>query len=393
MTDEKTGKSPLTAGANEAEADRAEALPIAPQPVPSRDTERVGPMPPAAAAAEAPRARGSRLAPLAMLLAILALLAAAFVWWEGERATAARNQATAALDQTLAQFRSALENQANLLEPLARRDEELDGAIVDREHEIVELNRRLRTAERALEERSGLSGAARAALLRTEIEQYLRMASRAAQLANDPATALAALRVADDRLRALDDPAFTPVRAQVAAEIDALEALPSLDVEGVALRLGRMAGRVDDLVLRAQLDASASETMTNGEPGREQEFVGRTWSAMRGALRSLVSVRRSDEQIAPLLAPEQQFFLRQNLRLELETARLAALRGDEANYATSLRNAREWLAKYFDAGNSRVAGMSDALEQLAVLEIEPELPDISGSLHALRNAGMEDGAP
>ncbi|MBA3563218.1 MAG: uroporphyrinogen-III C-methyltransferase [Gammaproteobacteria bacterium] len=388
MTDEKTEKPPLPASANDAEAERAEESPVGPESVPSHDTESVGPMPPAAK--EVPRQRPSRLAPLAVLLAILALLAAAFVWWEAERAAAGRDQAAAALDGTLAQVRSALENQASVLEQLARRDDQLEGSIAGRARDTAELDTRLRAAERALQERSGLSSAAREALARTEIEQYLRMANRATQLARDPAMALAALRVADDRLRELDDPALLPVREQVTAEMDALEALPKLDVEGIALRLGRMAARVDDLPLDSQIERTG--VAIGGESAVEPGFWSRTWAAVRGALTSLVSVRRSDEQVTPLLAPDQQFFLRQNLRLELETARLAVLRGDAANYARSLRNAREWLTGHFDDSRAGVARMVNTLENLSRVQVEPDLPDISGSLEALRDA-REDSVP
>ncbi|MGH6885229.1 MAG: uroporphyrinogen-III C-methyltransferase [Geminicoccales bacterium] len=221
--------------------------------------------------------------------------------------------------------------------------------------------------------------------MRTEIEQYLRMANRAAQLARDPVMALAALRIADDRLRALDDPAYTPVREQVGTEIDALEALPQIDVEGIALRLGRLASRVDELPLAVR---DEDTVMAAGdEPVEEPGFWSRTWAAVRGALKSLVSVRRTDEDAAPMLAPEQEYFLRENLRLQLETARLALLRGDEANFTASLRQAREWLESYFETDRTRIVRVTERLEKLAELKLQPELPDLSGSLAALRDVG------
>jgi len=345
--------------------------------------------PPGTPAAEAPRR--SRLALPALLLALAALGAAAWSAWEMRRQADALETVREAGQNDLTQMRTALENQAGVLEQLARSDDELAAASEARAQTLAGLDRRLRAAERGLEDAAGGSDAARRALWRTEIEQYLRMANRAARLARDPQTALAALRIADNRLRALDDPALTAVRESLSAEIDSLENLPDIDVDGVALRLGRLAARVDELPLENRPAVERPAAEPEQEDG--QGFWARGWAAIRGAFSNLVSVRRTDEQVRPLLAPGQAFFLRQNLRLELEVARLAALRGDRANYAQSLRNAREWLASYFDVTDAATRGALETLDTLTRVELEPELPDISGSLEALRRAGDQPGAP
>jgi uroporphyrin-3 C-methyltransferase len=358
-------------------APRAESL----TPPPAADA----PQPPAA---NAPRR--SRLALPALLLALAALGAAAWSVWEIRRQADALEAGREAVESGLAQMRTALENQASVLEQLARSDDEHVEAGEARAQTLAGLDQRLRAAERGLEDAAGGTDAARRALWRTEIEQYLRMANRAARLARDPQTALAALRIADNRLRALDDPALTAVREALSAEIDSLENLPGIDVDGVALRLGRLAARVDELPLENR--PAAERPAAELEAGNEQGFWARGWAAIRGAFSNLVSVRRTDEQVRPLLAPGQAFFLRQNLRLELEVARLAALRGDRTNYAQSLGNAREWLATYFDVTDAATRSALETLDTLARVELETELPDISGSLDALRSAGGQPEA-
>lgn len=335
--------------------------------------------------------RGSRLVPLALLLALAALAAAAYTIWEMRRQAGEHEASREAVTSALAQMRAALENQAAVLGQLARGNEQLVEAGEARSQTISGLDRRLRAAERGLDAAAGGVDAARRALWRNEIEQYLRMANRAAQLARDPQTALAALRIADNRLRTLDDPALTRVRESLAAEIDLLENLPRIDVDGAVLRLGRLAARVDELPLddRAAGERPAAEV----EAGGEQGFWARGWAAIRGAFSNLVSVRRTEERVRPLLAPAQTFFLRQNLRLELEIARLAALRGDQSNYAQSLRNAREWLATWFDLTDAATRNAIATLDTLARMQLAAELPDISGSLDELRRAGAQPGTP
>jgi uroporphyrin-3 C-methyltransferase len=88
----------------------------------------------------------------------------------------------------------------------------------------------------------------------------------------------------------------------------------------------------------------------------------------------------------PLLAPEQQYFLRENIRLQLLAARLALLRGDRQIYRDSLQQARDWLLHHFDINQQATRWMLDELEQLADIDPRPDLPDISGSMRSLATA-------
>ena len=90
-------------------------------------------------------------------------------------------------------------------------------------------------------------------------------------------------------------------------------------------------------------------------------------------------------------APEEVFFLRRNIELQLEVARLAALRGEAATFSESLRSARRWLSKWFDVENSSVASAIETLTRLESQDIKPALPDISTSLRALRAAPAARG--
>ena len=96
-----------------------------------------------------------------------------------------------------------------------------------------------------------------------------------------------------------------------------------------------------------------------------------------------------------MLAPEHQFFLYENLKLHLEAARLGLARGDQALFQDNLRVASDWLGKYFDQSDPTVGALNKAIGDLRVVDIRPNLPDISQSLHALevRQKLMQDIAP
>jgi uroporphyrin-3 C-methyltransferase len=217
--------------------------------------------------------------------------------------------------------------------------------------------------------------------IRAEAEHLLQSANIALDLNHDAATALAALEAADERLAELNDPALTRTRALLAEEIAALRALPKPDLAGIALTLGSLAARVELLPL------PQAETAETPAPAGSawQRAVARVGAALSG----LVSIERTDGGGAPVLPPEERFFLYRNLELELESARLAALRGDAANYAQSLASARRWLETRFAQDDPGVQSALAAITELSGIQLVATWPEISGSLNELRSAPQQ----
>jgi uroporphyrin-3 C-methyltransferase len=98
----------------------------------------------------------------------------------------------------------------------------------------------------------------------------------------------------------------------------------------------------------------------------------------------VVSVRRTDEAVRPLLSPDARYFLRANLRLQMQTARLAMLRGERAVFEQSLEDAASWLREYFETDGTAVRSALAAIEEVRDEDVMTEPPDISGSLALLR---------
>jgi uncharacterized protein HemX len=106
---------------------------------------------------------------------------------------------------------------------------------------------------------------------------------------------------------------------------------------------------------------------------------------VKSELRQLVRIENTEKAEIPLLPPNQEFFLRENLKLNLLSARLALLSRDEASFRQGLRTAQLWTTRYFDAKSSESKRMSEELKKLTASDISIELPDISASLQAVRN--------
>jgi len=217
-----------------------------------------------------------------------------------------------------------------------------------------------------------------------EIEQVLAIAAQQLQLSGNVRAALLALQLAESRLTRTDRPQFVAVRRALARDIERLKALPASDLPGISRQLDTLVAGVDALPLGLDGRAERAEQKPK-PPAAEQGTAARLAAEVWSEIRQLVVVRRVDKPEAPLLAPTQTYFLRENLRLRLLSARLALLARNQAAYLEDLRVAQQWLQRYFDARARPTQAALAQLRQLqaANLNLEPA-PSISDSLEAVR---------
>ncbi|MEK7260837.1 MAG: uroporphyrinogen-III C-methyltransferase, partial [Pseudomonadota bacterium] len=234
--------------------------------------------------------------------------------------------------------------------------------------------------------------------LLTESEQLLVIANHRLQMARDVRSALSALRAADQQLRLVINPNMLPVRKELAREIGLLDALEKLDVNGIALRLGTLAEGVERLPLALEARWPKDKTSAaKDKPADNKPEADSGWrAALRGLwrdLQNLVRLRTDIETQKPLLPPEQQYFLRENLRLMLYGAQNALLQGSVATYQQNVKAAGRWVREYYDVNTQVVATTLAELDKLAAMKLAAELPDISASLETLRRLGGRRTAP
>jgi uncharacterized protein HemX len=309
-------------------------------------------------------------------------MVAGMLWWQYRQFYVSLDQTDTAAAEALARVRA---EQRALQDGLADAN-----ADVDTLRQLnTSLGERLDTLPGrfvALEERldavQGGSFDARGNLLRSEAEYYLTVANTELTLIGDFESAVTALELADSRLAEIANPELAPVREAIAGELLALRSLRLPDIEGIVFGLGRLAARADELPLRADLPVSlASETSEelDAEPG-----FARLWLAVKNTLLDLVRVERRDEPVPQALSAAERVLSRRQLQLELELARIAALRGDEQAFLSGLEMAMTILRRDFDAAAADVEGALALLGELRSFDIDPQRPNISGSLNLLR---------
>jgi uroporphyrin-III C-methyltransferase len=226
-----------------------------------------------------------------------------------------------------------------------------------------------------------------------EVEQMLLVAGQQLQLTANVRAALIAMQTADARLQRMNRPAFGGLRQAIGRDMDKLRALHDVDISGINLQLNDLIAVVDQMPLAYQQRA-ANEAAAQAVPPKSGEHLAghpdeTTWQKLLREswqeLKNLVRIENTDKAEIPLLPPNQEFFLRENLKLNLLSARLALLSRDEVSFRQGLKTAQLWTARYFDGKSSESMQMSDGLKKLAASDIRIEIPDISSSLQAVRN--------
>lgn len=308
------------------------------------------------------RPRYSLTGGLAFILALSALLGTLYLWY------------------MLTERRGLLEvDLRGEVEALKESVVTLEEQLAQTEQAVSQL-REDETAMRSTVERIGNDlGRGRKAWLLAEAEQLLNIANHRLVLTRDVGLALAALRAADAELRAVGDPALLAVRRLIAEDIGRLETIERIDFDGASLRLAGLAQRIERLPLRnevraAKADATAAEVAN--APGEKNDL----WAD----LKNLIRIRKEGATRQPLLAPEQGYFARENLRLTLLSAQLALQQREERLYRQQIGQARQWLEQYFDPSAPAVAQARQEVDGFARLSLAVELPDLTRPAAALR---------
>jgi uroporphyrin-III C-methyltransferase len=192
------------------------------------------------------------------------------------------------------------------------------------------------------------------------------------------------LSSADAVLREMDDASLHTVRAAVAADIASLRAVPRVDVEGIYVRLAALLEQADTLVI-FQLPEQPAQPM----PEAAEDWQGRLQQGYAAALAKLsdyLVIRRRDVPMQALMDPQWEGLVRQNLRMLLEQAQVAALSGNQILYTASLDRAQQWLAQFRESDEVTARAMAAEISRLVDLTVNVAQPDISRSLQALDEA-------
>lgn len=328
-----------------------------------------------------------------IILLVLAALSAAGYWQFLEWRASDEAVAVDTTQTDIRALREQIDYQQTLLDALEQRFENIqhpdfsdDIAAVRRDvQNQLDLYRslppRMSTLENSVASLAGISEGARETFLLAEAEYYMQIANAQLQLANNPTLATLALRMADERVTQLADPGLTGVRQALSDELAALEVMQKPDLEGATLTLSSLAKVVESLPLAGGEDEG---TETDDAADEERGAMDRAWTSVKDSMSGLVKVTPPDQARLALISPAAEYFLRNNIALQLQAARLALLRGEHAVFSQSLDDAATLLNTWFDTDSDSVSGALQKLSEVKQGVFVAAAPDISGSLRQLR---------
>ena len=334
---------------------------------------------------------GRGLALFAILLALVALASSGYQTWTQFN----QGHTLAGLESSAGQ----LQSRAHAMEESFGRDrEQLQSRIGSLQGDLAAMHESLQDANTTIDSHSrrllSLTATTTDDWRLAEVEYLLRLANQRLLTADDVDSAMGLMQASDQILLELNDPRLFLAREALARDLAVLNASGQVDVEGVFLALAALSARVGELpvLVVPEFDGDekqAPEEATTPEPeqaspagiaARVQQTMASILSDTLASVRGWIVVQSDGAHVRPLLSPEQQYYLRSNLRLLLNQAQLAALAGREGAYQSSLDSSLAWLQEYFPADADEVVAMRQALSGLLAKKIVADLPDISSSL-------------
>jgi uroporphyrin-III C-methyltransferase len=293
------------------------------------------------------------------------------------------NDAARTLESERALLRADLKSLANRQRTAARD--------LDRRIDVLEdMPKQVQELVLSLEELRGRAEGPERAWSRAEAMFLLELAQRRLTLDRDVQTAIVALESADQRLAALRDQTFAPVRQQIARELQALRAVRQPDSIGILTRLASSEEQAVNLPIKGIL---ATEQRASGRAELPDAMLPRAWAMARATLANLIVMREVDDQAGSIVTVEEAQVRRQHLQLLLFSARTAVARHDAPGYRAALAGARRWLAEFFDLSSPAAQAFLKQIQDLEPIDVDPQLPDISGSSRALQRLMPARGGP
>lgn len=274
------------------------------------------------------------------------------------------------LQQQLEALKQSQQQEKNALEGLLQQQgKTLDAA--DREQ--ATLTRQLSELQ---EKVAIISGSDAKTWLLAQADFLVKMAGRKLWSDQDVATAAALLKSADASLADMNDPSLLEVRRAITEDISTLSTLTQVDFDGIILKTNQLSNQVDNLRLadndsdEAPMDQDSNELSSSISEWRQN--LSKSW---HNFMADFITVRRRDSSAEPLLAPNQDIYLRENIRSRLLVAAQAIPRHQNEVYKQSLETISTWIRAYFDTTDPATKAFLEELDALSQQSITMDVPD------------------
>ena len=217
----------------------------------------------------------------------------------------------------------------------------------------------------------------------SEADFLLNNALRKLVLDNDVDTAISLLKLADETLVKVNNSQANAIRTAINQDLKQLLSLSSVDQNAVMQKLSQLANTVDELqALNVNFDEAPEKS------GKLSDDIADWQQNVEKSATSFLNhfIRISPKQSADkkeLLAPNQDIYLRENIRLRLQLAIMAVPRQQDELYKQSLDAVSSWVRSYFDTSAEVTQNFLKSVDELADSSIYVDVPEQLQSLTLL----------
>ncbi len=212
--------------------------------------------------------------------------------------------------------------------------------------------------------------------LLAQADYLVKLAGRKLWSDQDVTTAAALLKSADTSLAEMNDPSMTTVRRALTQDISSLSTVSQVDYDGIILKLNQLSNGVDNLRLADDDNDDAPMDSDGGElSGSLREWRQNLVKSWHNFMDDFITIRRRDNTAQPLLAPNQDVYLRENIRSRLLIAAQAVPRHQEEIYKQSLDAVSSWVRAWYDTNDAATRAFLAQLDELSQQTISMDVPD------------------
>ncbi len=257
---------------------------------------------------------------------------------------------------------------------------ELDAVIKQQAAQLADANRQQAELTKQLDEMqqkvATISGTDAKTWLLAQADFLVKLAGRKLWSDQDVTTAAALLKSADASLGDMNDPSLITARRALTEDIASLATVSQVDYDGIILKVNQLSNQIDNLRLADNNDDDSPMDSDSGELSSSlSEWRINLQKSWQNFMDSFITVRRRDETAVPLLAPNQDVYLRENLRSRLLVAAQAVPRHQEETYKQALDNVSTWVRAYYDTDDATTTAFLEDVDKLSQQNITMNVPD------------------
>lgn len=253
-------------------------------------------------------------------------------------------------------------------------------ALINQQNKALSVADQLQTSQsqqlKELEAKvAAISGSDAKNWLLAQADFLVKLAGRKLWSDQDVTTAGALLKSADESLAEMNDPSLIDVRRALTEDISSLASVSQIDFDGIILKLNQLSNQVDDLRLADNNSDEAPMDEDDGEVSSSlNEWRQNLVKSWHDFMSEFITVRRRDSSAEPLLAPNQDVYLRENIRSRLLVAAQAVPRHQNEVYQQSLETVSTWVRAYFDVNDPTTKAFLSQLDELSQQSINMDVP-------------------